>query len=53
MSKNEPQSSTDLLALAMRKVRAEVADGRVPKHPPDAEDDAPQLDEESPKPQPD
>ena len=54
MPKHARNDGPDLLALAMRRAREDVAEGRVRRLPPDAiEDDAPQLDEERAKPQPD
>ena len=46
MAKNTRNGGPDLLALAMRRAREDVAAGRVPKHLPDAVGDEPQLDEE-------
>ena len=39
VEKNTPKSGPDLLALAMRRARVDVAAGRVPKGP--ADSDAP------------
>lgn len=44
MPKTQPKSG-DLLALAMRRARDDVAEGRVPKHSPDG--DTPKPDNES------
>ena len=41
MTKKSQDGAPDLLALAMRRVRTEVAEGRLPEHPPDAQDDVP------------
>ena len=41
MAKNSRDGAPDLLALAMRRVRTEVSEGRVPKHPPEDEDASP------------
>lgn len=38
MAKSPRKPGPDLLALAMRRARDDVAAGRVPKHPPEAED---------------
>lgn len=35
MAKSPRKSGPDLLALAMRRVRDDMAAGRVPKHPPE------------------
>ena len=43
MPKTQPKSG-DLLALAMRRARDDVAQGRVPKHPPELKADDPSED---------
>lgn len=44
MEKNTRKSGPDLLALAMRRARDDVAAGRVPKRPPGGETQKPDKD---------
>ena len=45
MAKSPRKPGPDLLALAMRRARDDVAAGRVPKQAPDAASDESQIDE--------
>lgn len=40
MPEAQPKSGPDLLALAMRRARTDVAEGRVPRRSPDAAEDS-------------
>ena len=44
MTKKPQDGAPDLLALAMRRVRTEVSEGQVPKHPPEPENATPDED---------
>ena len=49
VEKNTRKSGPDLLALAMRRARDDVAAGRVPREPPAR--DTPELDKDSSEPE--